>query len=326
METLPFLGANISRRGFLTGATTGAALLAIPLPAAGAETARKVLRLGGPIFVKSQDPEVLARAHRDLGYRAAYAPELKLSDSDMIRATREAFARHDVILAEVGAWSNLLDSDGGKREKNFHFVRDQLALAEELGARCCVDLAGSYNPTVWYGPDIRNIGKEFQDATVENVRKLLDDVKPKRTKFSIEMSPWNIPTGAAEYLSLIKAIDRTAFGAHVDVTNIINSPYRMYRNGMVIEDCLQKLAPWVVSCHVKDLKWEIGLPDTVRFRETVPGRGMIDFRACLRGMSNLPNDVPLMIEHLESEEAYNQGRRHIQEVAESMGLSLEAAS
>jgi hypothetical protein len=33
------------------------------------------MRLGGPIFVKSDDPAVLAKAHRDLGYRAAYAPE-----------------------------------------------------------------------------------------------------------------------------------------------------------------------------------------------------------------------------------------------------------
>jgi sugar phosphate isomerase/epimerase len=243
----------------------------------------------------------------------------------MIDATRQAFANHDVIIAEVGAWANLLDVDPQMRKKNFSFVSERLAVADELGARCCVDLAGSYNPTIWYGPDKRNITQEFLDATVENVRKLIDGVKPKRTKFSIEMSPWNIPSGPDEYLSLIKAIDRKAFGAHVDITNIINSPYRMYRNGEVIQDCLQKLAPWVVSCHAKDLKWEVGLPDTVRFREVVPGLGMIDFKSCVQAMSKLPNDVPLMIEHLASEQEYNEGREYIQDAAHSVGLSFGPA-
>ena len=317
---------TVSRRSFLVGATTStAAICAMPTSLGATESPRKVMRLGGPIFVKSEDPEILAQSHRALGYRAAYAPEIKIADRDLIRATSKAFAKYDVLLAEVGAWSNLLESNPEKRKENFDFVCEQLQLAEELGARCCVDLAGSFNPTLWYGPDPRNITKEFQDATVENVRNLIDAVKPKRTKFSIEMSPWNIPSGPEEYLSLIKAIDRPAFGAHVDITNIINSPYRMYRNGEVIEECLQRLAPWVVSCHVKDLKWEVGLPDTVRFRETVPGHGVIAFNACLSAVSRLPGDVPVMIEHLSSEMEYDEGRLYLQRLADSMGLSFGAA-
>ncbi len=42
----------------------------------------KPMRLGGPVFVKSTDPAVLAKAHRDVGYRAAYAPsDLSVEDS-----------------------------------------------------------------------------------------------------------------------------------------------------------------------------------------------------------------------------------------------------
>lgn len=317
---------DISRRNFLISATSSTAFCVVGgTQGSGAQAVARTLRLGGPIFVKSSDPEILAKAHRDLGYRAAYAPEVSISDRQGIDAITQAFAKHDVTIAEVGAWANLLDVDPQKRKKNFSYVSERLAIADELGALCCVDLAGSYNPMIWYGPDARNITQEFQDATVENVRKLVDNVKPQRTKFSIEMSPWNIPTGPEEYLNLIKAVDRKAFAAHIDITNIINSPYRMYRNGEVIQDCLEKLAPWVVSCHGKDLKWEVGLPDTVRFRETVPGKGMIDFKSCLRAMSRLPNDVPLMIEHLASELEYTEGRRYIQNIASSMGLSFGPA-
>src|SRR5436853_501528 len=82
----------------------------------------------------------------------------------------------------------------------------------------------SYNPEVWYGPHPKNLSHEFMDATAENARKLIDAVKPTRTTFSIEMMPWNLPTGPDEYLTLIQAVDRKAFAVHLDVCNVMNSP------------------------------------------------------------------------------------------------------
>ena len=76
------------------------------------------IRLGGPSFAKTDDPEELALAHRKLGYRAAYCPGVALKDTDRIRALSEAFAKHDVVIAEVGRWCNLLDADPEKRRQN----------------------------------------------------------------------------------------------------------------------------------------------------------------------------------------------------------------
>jgi len=47
------------------------------------------VRLGGPIFLKSDDPRELAREHRRLGYGAAYCPSAKASDTDQIKAIRD---------------------------------------------------------------------------------------------------------------------------------------------------------------------------------------------------------------------------------------------
>ena len=66
--------------------------------------------------------------------------------------SRRAFAKHDVVLAEVGRWCNLLDADPVRRAANLKNVSEGLALAEALGARCCVDIAGSYNAKSWFGP------------------------------------------------------------------------------------------------------------------------------------------------------------------------------
>src|SRR5436190_2808275 len=179
---------EIARRSFLTAAGVLAAGSAL-------RGAGRPVRLGGPIFKKSDDPRELAREHRRLGYSAAYCPMAKASDTARVRDIEKAFAAENVVIAEVGAWRNMLDPDDQKRKENLHYVIDRMALAEAVGARCCVDIAGSYNPKVWYGPNPRNLSKEFFDATVENCRRVIDEIKPKRTRFTIEMMGWNLPDG-----------------------------------------------------------------------------------------------------------------------------------
>ena len=125
--------------------------LAPAIGAAGARPAGRPVRLGGPIFIKSDDPRELAREHRRLGYSAAYCPDAKTSDTEKIRAIRDGFDAENVVIAEVGAWKNMLDPDAAARKANLDYVTERLALADAVGARCCVDIAGSYNPKIWYG-------------------------------------------------------------------------------------------------------------------------------------------------------------------------------
>ena len=312
----------LSRREFIgqTGTMAALAVAAPPQSRGPNNSSGRPLRLGGPIFLKSEDPAELAQEHRRLGYRAAYAPQVEINDTDRIKAIIKEFAARDVALAEVGAWRNMLDMDLEKRRQNLAYVQERLALAEMLGTRCCVDIAGSFNPHYWCGPDPKNITEEFIDATVENCRHVIDAVKPTRTKFSIEMMPFNFPTGPDDYLKLIKKVDRKGFAVHLDACNVMNSPERMYHNSAVIEECFQKLGRWIVSCHAKDLSWEDYVQ--VSLREVIPGRGQLDYRAYLKGLSGLPVDAPLMLEHLKTAEEYDEGRRHIQSVAREMGLSF----
>jgi sugar phosphate isomerase/epimerase len=314
----------ISRRGLFQAAVTAAGAVAAAVSLRAAPPSPKPMRLGGPVFVKSDDPAVLAKAHRDLGYRAAYSPsDLAVKDSGRIAAFVKEFAAQDVAIAEVGAWKNMLDPDPEKRRQNLAYVTDRLALAEALGARNCVDIAGSYHPTVWYGQHPKNLTDEFFNATVENCRKVIDSVSPRRARFTIEMMPWALPSTPDEYLRLIRAVDRKAFGVHLDVCNTMSSPARLYNNAAVIDECFTKLGPWIVSCHAKDLQWGPGVQ--VNIQEVIPGTGLIDYRTYLRDLSQLPVDAPLMLEHLKDEAEYTKGREYIQGVAKSLGLSFGTA-
>lgn len=302
-----------TRRSFLAMA---AAASASTLRAAGTP-----IRLGAPIFLKSDDPAALAREHRRLGYSAAYCPTIAtVKDPDLIRAIQKAYAAENVVIAEVGAWKNMLDPDSEKRRQNLQYVTERCALAEAVGARCCVDIAGSYNPDYWYGPNPKNLSKEFFDATVANCRHVIDTVKPTRTRFTIEMMGWNIPDGPDSYLELIRAVDRKAFGVHLDVCNGINSPRRFYENTAYIDECFRKLGPWIVSCHAKDLQWVVEL--NVHFLECVPGRGQVDYKAYLRNLANLKQDAPLMLEHLKTAAEYDEGREYIRKMGAQAGITF----
>ncbi len=280
--------------------------------------ARTRVRLGGPIFLHSTDMRELAREHRRLGYSAAYCPPgLTAGDTAAITEAKNAFAAEDVLIAEVGAWKNMLDLDPDKKRANLQYVQERLALADEIGARCCVDIGGSFHPKLWDGPDPRNLTREYLDATVENCRKLIDAVKPTRTHFSIEMMGWSLPNTPDSYLQLIKAVDRKAFGVHVDVCNIIDSPELYYDSGRVIDEVFRKLGPWILSCHAKDVG-----PHATHFTEAIPGRGGIDYRRYLLDLAGLPTETPLMLEHLQKPEEYDEGRRFILKTGGECGVTF----
>lgn len=302
------------------GAASAAWIGTIATSSAPASASAGALLLGAPVFLKSNDPEELAREHKRLGYSAAYCPPVSLSDKEKLRSIEAAYKKENVVIAEVGAWKNLLDPDAGVRKQNFDYVVERMAIADEVGARCCVDISGSYNPKVWYGPHPKNLSQEGFDATVENCRKILDLVKPKRSFWTLEVMGWTYPTGPDDYLRLIRAVDRKQFAVHLDVCNAVNSPERFYKNADLIRECFRKLGRYIRSCHAKDLEW---VPEmNVHFVEVIPGRGSIDYRAYLEGLRDLAAPAPLMLEHLKTAEEYREGFRYIKDVAAQMKFPL----
>ena len=148
------------------------------------------------------------------------------ADEKTIEAYAKAARAADLTIAEVGVWRNMLSSDPKVREEVFEYTVGQIRMADAIGARCVVNVAGAPYGDRWDGGYRQNFTEETWKLTVETIQKIIDTAKPKKTKFSIEPMPWMIPTGPEEYLRLIDAVDRPEFGVHLDIVNMINCPER----------------------------------------------------------------------------------------------------
>jgi sugar phosphate isomerase/epimerase len=277
------------------------------------------MRFGAPLTVDSKDPGELAQAHVELGYQAGFCPWApSMDDLSYLHALRDAFAERDVVIAEVIGWRNLLPADDAKREAAFAWVAEQLAVADEIDARCCVTFGGTVDNDNSWTPHPDNLTPAMFDRIVEVVRRLLDAVQPKRTKLALEMMGSVYPDSAESYLDLIQAVDRPGFAVHLDPVNIILTRQDYFRNGDLIRDCFRKLGPWIVSCHAKDVVWQ--RERGFHFAEAIPGTGVLDFRTYLTELDRLPGDIPLLLEHLYSPEEYRQGYDHLTALADELGI------
>ena len=278
------------------------------------------MRLGGPVSVERSDPDSWMAALRRRGYSAAYCPVSSQDDRMTIQAYADAAREADVVIAEVGAWSNPLSPDEEIRQSALAHCQEQLALADEIGALCCVNISGSRGQQ-WDGPHPDNLTPETFDLIVEMVRAIIDAVKPTRSSYTLETMPWMYPNSADSYLNLIEAIDRERFGIHLDPVNLICSPQQHFDNGDLIRECFAKLGPHVKSCHAKDTTLAGQL--TVHLDEVRPGLGYLDYRVLLQELDKLGPDAPLMLEHLRTEEEYVQAAEYVRSVADEVGVSVK---
>ncbi len=277
------------------------------------------MRLGGPILTQYADPKSWVAAVKAVGYRAAYCPIGLDAGGATIKAYAAAATEADIVIAEVGAWSNPLSPDAATRQAALDLCKRSLELADRIEARCCVNVAGSLGE-LWDGPADGNLTEETFQMIVDCVREIIDAVKPRRTFYTLEPMPWIYPDSPDSYLRLIQAIERPAFAVHLDPVNMICSPQRYFNNAAFLRECFAKLGPYIKSCHAKDILLHDTL--TVHLEEMRPGLGQLDYRTFLREAAALENDVPVMVEHLPNESEYQLAVDYIRSVARSEKLTV----
>ena len=173
------------------------------------------MRLGGTVAGPYSDPgeweELLVRSR----FRAVTAPFSMHTPRKETEVYLAACERHSVVIAEVGVWKNVFDPDPAAAAEAQAFAEGQLALADELGIPCCVNIAGSAGTAGWDAADPSNFTEETYERILRSVREIIDRVEPKRAFYCLEPMPWMIPDSPEVYLQLIRDVDRPQFAAHM---------------------------------------------------------------------------------------------------------------
>ena len=247
----------------------------------------------------------------NLGCGAVVFPVQSDEPIEKIDSYKKAAEEHGLLIAEIGIWRNALSPDAEERKKNMDYCVEQLKLADYLGARCAVNVAGAFGPR-WDGHYRENFTAEARKATVKMVQEIIDRADVKNTYFTLEPMPWMIPTGPKDYLKLIDEVDRDRFAVHLDIINMTNSADRYFNPEEFVDECAELLGNKIRSCHIKDihLKEEY----TLQLEECAPGCGEFPLAYYIKKMDEIDNDMPIIVEHLETDEEYIKYLTYVQEL------------
>ncbi len=260
--------------------------------------------LGGTVAGAFRNPEEWEKLLAASRFKAVTAPFSCLTPREEIAAYCAAAHRQGAVIAEIGVWKNLFDPDPGKAAEAMAYAKGQLAVAEEWGISCCVNIAGTASKAGWDAADPSNYTRETYEKIVASVREIIDSVQPKRAFYCLEPMPWMVPDGPDEYLQLMRDVDRSAFAVHMDFVNMIHSPRRFLAAEAFIDECFRKLGPYIKSTHLKDSRMGLTRLTTV-LEECCPGEGALDFAAILKIMDRyLPPDAPVLLEHMHTFDEY----------------------
>ena len=268
------------------------------------------MRLGTSSPLKHNSPEEWANNQVKLGCSTVVFPLSCNDDEQKIIAYKAAAEKAGFTIAEVGIWRNALAADLDERKANMDYCVNQLRLADFLGARCAVNVAGAFGPR-WDGGYKANFTDEAWKKTVNMVQEIIDRANIKNTYFTLEPMLWMIPTGPQEYLRLLEAVDRDRFAIHMDIINMINSADRYFNPENFIDECASLLGSKIRSCHIKDVHLDERY--TLRLEECGPGDGEFPLRYYVKKMNELDPDMPVILEHLNTDEKYIKYMSYLKE-------------
>lgn len=278
------------------------------------------MRLGIAKALEHKSPEEWAKKHRDLGCGAVVFPIEHNSQDSLINEYVKAANDYDLVIAEVGIWVNPITSNEEERALNIDRCIKQLKLAQRIGAKCTVNIAGSCGQ-IWDGGYKENYSPAAFDKIVASVQHIIDTAQPEDTFYTLEPMPWMYPDSPESYLELIEAIDRDRFAVHLDIVNMITNPQKYFFNEAFIEDCFKQLGDAIISCHVKDIRLEEHF--TFNLKEVPCGMGNLDIVKYAHLANEISQDMPFIIEHLDSDEEYIESAVYVKNLLKNEGIKMK---
>lgn len=271
------------------------------------------MKLGIAISLPHTTAEEWGRKNKQLGLSSVVFPCSYRDEISKIDAYVSACRDFDLRIAEVGSWCNVMVKDAAEREANIAKCIHQLELAEYIKADCCVNISGAMGD-IWDGPYVENLTEATYEKVVSTTQKIIDAVNPQVTSYTLEPMPWMYPHTPENYLQLLQDVDRSGFGVHMDIVNMISDPVKYLYNAEFTKKAMELLGKYIKSCHIKDVLLQSQL--TVQLKEVPCGEGGFDLKNYITLIDRISPDMPVIIEHLSRVEEYIKAVEYIKSLQE----------
>lgn len=277
------------------------------------------MHIGLSSFSEQKNPALWVEKQKLAGCRAIVFPVDYTVEEELITAYARAAKEQKIDIAEVGVWCNPISPNESVRKEAIMRCKEQLRLADRIGAGCCVNVAGAAGER-WDGSYKENFSKETWKRTVKSIQEIIDEVNPVNTFYTIEPMPWMYPSDPTEYLQLLEAVDRPRFAVHMDFFNWITSPKKYFFHEEFMEECFDLLGKNIKSCHLKDVMLQKEL--TFQLKETACGDGTICLEKYVTLAQRYNPDMPMIIEHLQSQEEYLRSLEYVKNRMRAAGIEV----
>jgi sugar phosphate isomerase/epimerase len=322
----------ISRRKMLrTGATSlgvlAGGLTAGPVLAQQTVSPKKLAPGATPIRLAirmvregKESPEETVKRIREGGYTAVNTQPSQWNDAELTELSA-ALKKYDVVVFEVGAYSNIIHPDRARRQEIISAIIQKFEGAEKIGGILVATVSGSWDRRYLINPQPENWSKETWKVLVQSVKQILRDTAGMKTALGMEAQVTTNLDSPKAHKRLIDDVGDPRCAVNLDPTNMVSLD-RYFHSTELLRECFDLLGESILGCHAKDTFIE---PDiqTLLIREVCPGRGVMDYETFLAGMSRMKWARALFPEHLPNDQ-YPEAYAYIRKIAEKTGVKIHA--
>ena len=296
---------TVNRRDWLR--ITGAAALGLPLVAAAAPDlrtkARKNLKLG--VFTGVYASLPLEEAARRIAADGFHGVVLEYSfadvrfdpwapDWDKARLIRHTLARHNLKIAGLFGYYNVVDPDPARRRRGEQRMQVLIENWKQFGCPVISTETGTLNEKSEWLESPENLTESGYQACRAALDQLARAAKKTGAVLSIEPYWRNVIDSIARAQRLLH--DVPGLKLVMDPCNYFRKE-DLSRMDPMLEEMLRRLGKQIVLAHAKDVKASADGTDL-----PASGQGVLDYPLYLRLLAGLNRELYLVIEHLTLED------------------------
>ena len=247
-------------------------------------------------------------------------PWNSMKDSELSEL-RAALKKYDVVVFEVGGYTNMIHPDTATRNQNLKKLATCIEAADKLGCPMVGTISGSCDPVNFFNVHPDNWTKKTWELLVRSVKQVLRDTAGMKAAIGMEAQVTTNIDVPKSHKRLNDDVGDPRCAVNLDPVNMI-SLASYYHTTELLNECFDLLGESILGCHAKDTYiW----PDkqTVHIQEVCAGRGVMDYETYLVRLSRMKWPRTILPEHVPGDQLI-EAAEYIRKVAAKVGVKIHS--